>query len=481
MSSVAHSTDAPLPAIELVGATRWLKAFSWGLAIGLVLLAVLLLRVPWRQNLPGFGRVIEFDPVNRPMPLQARTDGLIMTWHVREGDHVEAGQKIVDLADNDPEILQRLEEQMAAAEAKRDAAQRKVEAYSRQVEEAMSAREAAIRMADHDVEAAVQSVVAARQEIAVAEENIKLAEFQQTMFDGLIAKEIAPGIELERARQQLGVEKARLEARRAQVGAAEANLRARQSARQRIERDEQVKIQGATGLQRSAEGEVAEADASIQRLKVTLQRQRQQALVAPVAGTVQNLMANGQGGGFVKAGANLAMLVPDSAQLAVELIVDGNDVTFIEVGSHVRLQFEGWPAVQFVGWPSAAVGTFGGKVAFVDRFDSGDGQFRVMVLPDERPFSEEEGAIARTMREVLTIPPAVTADNPHAWPDGRWLRQGVNARGWVLLKEVPLWFEFWRRFNGFPPSLEKPKEYGTPKLGRSSKGDDAKDVEDGDK
>lgn len=481
MSSAVQTLDSPLPAIESVGATRWLKTFSWGLAVSLVVLAVLLLRVPWRQNLPGFGRVIEFDPVHRPMPLQARTDGLIMRWHVREGDRVEAGQPIVDLADNDPQILQRLEEQLSAARAKKQAALLKAEAYQRQVKEATGAQEAAIRMADDDVAAAVQNVLAARQEIAVAEENIKLAEVTEGMFSGLIDKQIAPGIDLERARQQLGVERARLEARRAQVAAAEANLRARQSARERIERDEQVKIQSATGLQRTAEGEVAEAEASIQRLEVTLQRQKQQALLAPVAGTVQNLTANGQGGGFVKSGTTLAMLVPDSSQLAVELIVDGNDVTFIEVGSHVRLQFEGWPAVQFVGWPSAAVGTFGGKVAFVDRFDSGDGQFRVMVLPDERPFAEEEGAIARAMRDVLTIRAEGAVDNPHAWPDGRWLRQGVNARGWVMLKEVPLWFEFWRRFNGFPPSLDKPKEYGTPKLGQSSKGDAGKDAEDGDK
>jgi hypothetical protein len=37
------------------------------------------------------------------------------------------------------------------------------------------------------------------------------------------------------------------------------------------------------------------------------------------------------------------------------------------------------------------------------------------------------------------------------WPDGdRWLRQGVRTNAWVLLDEVPLWFELWRQMNGFP-------------------------------
>ena len=97
----------------------------------------------------------------------------------------------------------------------------------------------------------------------------------------------------------------------------------------------------------------------------------------------------------------------------------------IEPGRHVRLQFEGWPAIQFAGWPSVAVGTFGGKVAFVDATDDGFGAFRIVVVPD--------------------------GDEP--WPEGRFLRQGVRANGWILLDEVRLGFELWRQFNGFPPSV----------------------------
>ena len=52
------------------------------------------------------------------MPVQARTSGVLMKWHVREGQRVQKGDPIVDLADNDPEILQRmamLRERVAAA------------------------------------------------------------------------------------------------------------------------------------------------------------------------------------------------------------------------------------------------------------------------------------------------------------------------------------------------------------------------------
>ena len=91
-------------------------------------------------------------------------------------------------------------------------------------------------------------------------------------------------------------------------------------------------------------------------------------------------------------------------------------------------QFEGWPAVQFSGWPSVAVGTFGGVVAFVDAAGDGQGKFRVLVVPDP---------------------------NEPPWPDGKNLRQGGKAKGWVMLNTVPLAYELWRQLNDFPPSIPK--------------------------
>ena len=97
----------------------------------------------------------------------------------------------------------------------------------------------------------------------------------------------------------------------------------------------------------------------------------------------------------------------------------------------MRLQFEGWPALQFSGWPSIAVGTFGGRVPLVDPTDNGKGKFRVLVEPDP---------------------------DEQQWPSHRFLRQGVRANGWVLLNVVPIGYELWRQFNGFPPviSLDEP-------------------------
>ena len=106
--------------------------------------------------------------------------------------------------------------------------------------------------------------------------------------------------------------------------------------------------------------------------------------------------------------------------------MSGNDAPLIAAGRQVRMQFEGYPALQFSGWPDAAMGTFGGVVSFVDARAEVDGRFRVVIKqdPDAEP-----------------------------WPPREALRQGSRVQGWVLLDTVSLGYEIWRQLNGFPPSV----------------------------
>jgi pyruvate/2-oxoglutarate dehydrogenase complex dihydrolipoamide acyltransferase (E2) component len=181
------------------------------------------------------------------------------------------------------------------------------------------------------------------------------------------------------------------------------------------------------------------------KLQTRLARQVTQTIVAPRDGTVFRLLAN-PGAELVKAGQAIAILVPNSDQRAVELWLDGNDLPLVVHKSHVRLQFEGYPAIQFGGWPEFSVGSFGGEVTLIDSTDDGKGHFRVLVSPDPD-------------------------DIP--WPEVRFLRQGVRVNGWVLLGQVTLGYELWRIFNGFPPLvLPEPQLPDKPKS-EDKKYDDA--------
>jgi pyruvate/2-oxoglutarate dehydrogenase complex dihydrolipoamide acyltransferase (E2) component len=170
--------------------------------------------------------------------------------------------------------------------------------------------------------------------------------------------------------------------------------------------------------------DVSSASAELARIETRIARQASQSVTASRDGIVQRIFAP-QGGVMVKAGQDLALIVPDTASRSVELKISGNDAPLLSVGRQVRLQFEGWPAVQFAGWPSVAIGTFGGEIAVIDPGADAEGNVRIIVFPDK----------------------------DSEWPDARYLRQGVRVVGWVLLDTVRLGWELWRQFNGFPPTL----------------------------
>lgn len=327
-----YDLNPPLEALLRVTPRRNYKLFFWSLALVFFLFSFSMIFLPWQQTASGYGRVIAYAPNDRQQEISAPVDGRIQKWHVFEGSKVKAGDPIVDLTDNDPEILSRL----------------------RAEREALAKRATAA-------------------EVAVRTAKLNL-DRQQVLFEkGLSAKR--------------SVEQANLDYTRYLV-------------------DE------------------ANASAELARIDVRLARQLTQSVTAPVDGTILRVVA-GQGAQIVKAGQMLAIIVPSTESRAVELFLNGNDVPLIREGAHVRLQFEGWPALQFSGWPGAAIGTFGGKISLIDASDNGTGKFRVLVSP--------------------------SPDEP--WPNTKYLLQGVRAQGWVLLNQVKLGFEVWRRFNGFPPSL----------------------------
>ncbi len=173
---------------------------------------------------------------------------------------------------------------------------------------------------------------------------------------------------------------------------------------------------------------VAEAAAELTRVDVNLSRQSTQIVTAPRDGVILRVFA-GDAATYINTGDLVATFVPDNAERAVELFIDGRDVALVRPGAKVRLQFEGWPVVQFSGWPSVAVGTFGGVVTAVDPSAQTSGRFRVLVVEDE----------------------AEAGHKP--WPDQRFVRFGSTARGWVLLETVALGYEIWRQLNNFPAEL----------------------------
>lgn len=172
--------------------------------------------------------------------------------------------------------------------------------------------------------------------------------------------------------------------------------------------------------------DVAQAGAELSRVDVNLSRQSVQIVRAPRDGVILRVNA-GDAATFVTAGQVVATFVPDNAERALEIYIDGRDIALVREGAPVRVQFEGWPVIQLSGWPSVAVGTFSGQVLAIDPSAQASGRFRVLV---------EENS-----------------DTGAPWPDRRFVRFGSRARAWVLLEEVSVGYEIWRQLNNFPPNF----------------------------
>jgi adhesin transport system membrane fusion protein len=384
--------------------------------------------VPWQQSLPGQGRVIAHAPLERQQIVEAPIEGRIQEWLVAEGTRVHAGDPIATIADNDPEILGRLERERQAIESRRAAARVSVDVGRSKVaalEFARTTKSASatlrVDIGRDRLDAAARAVEAAESAEHVAQLN--LGRTQALFEDGLGSKR-----QLELAELEAETRLAELRRAKASLKASEREIGALGADAETVGASATAEIEAARDSVAKAESELAKADQELQRLEVRLARQQRMTITAPRDGTILRLIAK-QGTEMVVPGDPVVAFVPDMRSSAVELWFDGKDGPLISPGRNVRVQFEGWPAVQFVGWPSAAIGTFGGIVEFVDATADERGRFRVVVSPDP---------------------------DDEAWPNSRWLRQGVRANGWVLLDQVPLGFELWRQLNGFPPAVEGP-------------------------
>jgi multidrug resistance efflux pump len=373
--------------------------------------------------------VIAFVPQERQQPVMAPVKGVVsmIAPDLREGDFVKQGTVILELQPAAANMVEQMNFQLADLRAKLESAKIKAEVYQRNIKDFTDARDYGVR--------------AAQEMVQMAEAKLKA---KQTLLPGYEAKELqakqnydrqlslfqqgaTAEKELEKLKKDLDVAVSDLASAKFEVESALKEVDAKEHELEQKRSEAQTKIdyakameQDALGLQATVQKESRDIDIKLSELKLLR-------ITAPRDGTIYRLPLY-ERGQTIKEGETLFTIVPETSERAVELFINGNDISLIHVGDHVRLQFEGWPAIQFSGWPSVAVGTFGGQVAKVDPTDDGTGKFRIQVIPEKDT----------------------------EWPPTQNLRQGVRANGWVMLQSVSLGYEIWRQINGFPPVIEDP-------------------------
>jgi adhesin transport system membrane fusion protein len=414
MRSTFSFDDALLPALSLANPTRLTRWLAFLLLTGFFGLVAGMAFLPWRQFVLGTGRVIAFNPLDRRMNVEAQVSGRVKHLHIVEGQRVKKGQVVVEIEDNDPNLLNNLRAQREAIESRRDFARSRVESLEAQVTQQALAKSQALDSAQQRVNAS-----------KAASETAAL-NFRRT--DTLFEKGLASKRDHELATLQRD--------------STDADLKSADATLKRTANDFDASIASIHAQKGSALGDVAAAERDLSVIDIQISQNLRQVMEAPRDGIVLQVAATD--GTYLRPGSLVCVIIPETESRFVEVWLDGNDTPLLHPrheengkmvpGSEVRLAFEGWPVVQMIGWPNLAVGTFGGEVIFVDAADDGKGKFRIVIAPKADVVSRDGKLV-----EV-------------DWPDRhRWLRQGVRANAWIMLQQVPLWYEIWRQINGFPP------------------------------
>lgn len=382
----------------------------WLMGIGVIFLIVLFL--PWQQNIRGSGKVTALSPSNRPQTIETIIAGRIQTWKVKEGQLVNKGDTIAIVSEVkekyfDPQFLVRLREVIASKEKSLNSKDLKAQSLRKQIaalEEGMRTKsnQAKAKLEAERIRFSNAKNQYERNKKLFEAGNIPLTKFQdiEYKYQGAEADFVNAEIEIDRVQAEY-LDK---------INKAESDLN------------------NTLAEQFDTQADLAKLRNELVNMEI---RSQQYFILAPQNGFVVKATQAGIGE-TIKEGDPVCTIMPQSDDVAVEMYVKAMDVPLISKGRRVRIEFDGFPALQFSGWPSVSVGSFGGLVEVIDYVNTKPGEFRILVVPDK---------------------------NDDAWP--KQIRNGSGTQGWVMLDSVPVWYELWRQLNGFPPSLyEEPLEEG---------------------
>ncbi len=402
-----------------------------------VLVFIIFLFLPWTQNVRAKGTVTTLFQEQRPQEVNTIIGGRVMQWYIKEGDYVQAGDTLVQLAEVktdylDPNLLQRTQEQLSGKQSSVDYYKDKVGTADQQIgainaglQLKLNQLRTKLGQLQLKVQADSAEAMAANNEFLI---GAKQYERQKAMYDsGLVSL-----TQLEIRNQQFQHAQAKKISAENKLANSKQDLTITRIEMSALQQENVEKVTKTQGERFQSLTQIASGQADIAKLQNQYAsyaiRNGMYYILASQSGQIVKAQKAGIGE-FVKDGDMIAEIVPDKIQYAVEMFVPPLDLPLLAKGQKVRFLFDGFPAIVFSGWPKASSGTFGGEIVAVESNVSVNGKFRVLVKED-------------------------SADRP--WP--KELKLGAGAQGIALLNNVAVGYELWRNINGFPPDYYKKDE-----------------------
>jgi multidrug efflux pump subunit AcrA (membrane-fusion protein) len=412
--------------------------------LGALGIFLVILFLPWQQNIQAKGALTTLYPSERPQTIESTVAGRIEKWYINEGDIIQKGDTIAYLSEIkdayfDPELLKRTDEQLQAKSQAISAYEDKAQALGQQIAALRQALQLKQQQLENKVQSAQFKLAGESADLRAAVISDSIAEIQINRWQSLFDKGLESRTSLEKTRKARQEAQAKLISQQNKVAEARVNLATARIELLNISNEYREKIAKAESDRQSALSAQYDATGATSKLRNQLsnytQRSHFRFIIAPQSGRINKALKSGIGE-TVKEGEPVVSIVAVKPQLAAEIFIRPVDLPLVRKGQHVRLEFDGWPALIFgSGWPGTNFGTFGGEVYAIENNISKNGLYRILVSQQ--------------------------SDGLEPWPEQLQVGSGTNA--FALLEEVPVWYEIWRQLNGFPPEFYKLSEEGTQK------------------
>jgi multidrug resistance efflux pump len=397
---------------------------------------IIVLFLPWTQNISGSGAVTTLKPNQRPQTIQSAIAGRVEKWYVQEGDFVKKGDTILFISEIkedyfDPNLVQNTKNQVDAKKMAVQSYGNKVTTLEAQIGAIESEKNLKLQQAQNKIRQGILKVKSDSMDLVAVKTQVRIAQTQFKRSTTLEGEGLKAVTDVEEKRLKLQEVEAKIITQENKLLASKNELINARVELGRISAEYAEKASKARSDQYTALSNQFDTEAQVNKLEnqyVNYQiRNGLYYIKAPQDGYVNRAIQSGIGE-TIKEGSEIVSIMPASYEIAVETFVSPTDLPLIHKGEKVRIWFDGWPTVVFSGWPNLSYGTFGGTIVAVENFISTNGKFRVLIAPDK----QEE-----------------------AWP--KQISIGSGAQTLALLDNVPIWFELWRTLNGFPPNYYTPK------------------------
>ncbi len=399
------------------------------LVIGFLVALIIFSFLPWTQSINAKGYVTTRSPEHRPQAVQSVIAGRIEKWYVQEGDFVKKGDTIVYISEVkseyfDPELLERTSEQLDAKSQSIESYDQKINALQNQFEALQGALILKRKQIHNKILQAQNKIKIDSIDLVAFKTNLEIAQNQLSRINELYNKGLKTLTEVQEKELKVQSDNAKYNVQQNKLLNQQNTMSNLHLELLAIEKEYADKLAKSQSEQQSAIAAKMESVASTSKLRNQLsnytQRQKYYYTTAPQSGYVTKILKKGIGE-TIKEGVDIATIMPEVYELAVEVYVKPQDLPLIDIGRSVRLRFDGWPTVVISGWPESSVGVFTGNIVAIDQFISSNGNYRILISPEKEH---------------------------RDWPQR--LRVGTGVNTFVLLNDVHIWYEVWRQLNGFP-------------------------------